>query len=67
MNKKRTFLERLFGGSPSGCDCGMEIAEEKPQKAGCCNMQIVEEAEQSCCGESSADKSNEGSGHTLKQ
>lgn len=63
MNKKKGLLEKLFGGSSSGCSCGMEIAEEKTQKAGCCNMQIVEETEQCCCcdSEDNADKSNENS------
>ena len=63
MSKKKGIWEKLFGGSSSGCSCGMEIAEEKPQKAGCCNMQIVEEteAEQCCCcgSEDSADKKDE--------
>ena len=61
MGKKKGFLEKLFGSPSSGCSCGMEIAEEKPQKAGCCNMRIVEETGQHCCcgDEDSADKGNE--------
>lgn len=61
MSRKKGFLERLFGGSSGGCSCGMEIAEEKPKKAGCCTMQIVEETEQCCCcgDEDSADRGSE--------
>lgn len=61
MNKKKGLLGKLFGGSSDGCNCGMEIKAEKPKKAGCCNMQIVEETEQccSCGGENSDDKSSE--------
>jgi|GEM_PF-2326920 len=62
MTKKKGILGKLFGGSSGGCNCGMEITEEKPQKKGCCNMQIVEETEpeQCCCSdENSADKNKE--------
>ncbi|WP_373217067.1 hypothetical protein [Ruminococcus sp. 5_1_39BFAA] len=48
MSEKKSFWEKLFSGS--GCNCGMSLEEEtepkkKPQKGGCCNMQIVEEDE----------------------
>lgn len=51
MTKKKSLLEKLFGGASGGCDCGMEITEEhSPSKGGCCNMQIAEEAEPGeCC------------------
>ena len=34
MTKKKGILGKLFGGSSGGCNCGMEITEEKPQKKG---------------------------------
>lgn len=63
MSKKKGFLKKLFAGPSGGCSCGIEVTEEKPQKSGCCNMQIVEEmeAEQCCCcdSENNTDKNKE--------
>ena len=43
MSEKKSLLNTLFGGKPSGC-CNMQITEapkETPKKGGCCDMKIV--------------------------
>ena len=43
MSKEKSFLSNLFGGK---------------SKSGCCNMEIIEEAEDNCCSENEEPKNN---------
>ena len=43
MSKEKNFLSNLFGGK---------------SKNGCCNMEIIEEAEDNCCSENEEPQNN---------